>query len=59
MPIFVRDSFSGDDAPVATEAHVSERPSHSRLLGSDGRPLQYRQQRIGFDLRRKEERDCK
>lgn len=34
----------------ATEVHESDKPSHSAILGPDGRPLQYRRQPLGFDL---------
>ena len=44
--------------PWMAESHIyadtvleTDRPTHSRLLGPDGRPLPYEQPRPGFDLK--------
>lgn len=41
-------------AHYADEVHEQERPTHSQLLGPDGKPLQYAPpQPVGFDLRKR------
>lgn len=42
----------------ATTIHESEKPTHSGLLGPDGKPLKYAQPpRLGFDLTPKKDRE--
>jgi hypothetical protein len=36
---------------VATGCHESTKPTHSQILGPDGKPLAYKPNPIGFDLR--------
>lgn len=38
---------------VANTCHEAERPTHSQLLGPDGRPLAYAPRPVGFDLTRR------
>ena len=35
---------------VATQCEVSDFPTHSQLLGPDGRPIAYEPRPCGFDL---------
>lgn len=43
--------WDGAAHPVADHGHSGEYPTHSRLLGPDGRPLEYEPRpRLGFDL---------
>lgn len=39
--------------PIADVAHEQCQPEESKLLGPDGRPLRYKRQPMGFDLRKR------
>lgn len=46
--------WTGEQAAFADHVHAGEYPTHSPILGPDGRPLQYEpRQPLGFDLRGK------
>ena len=47
---FITDPWSGDTHPMADTVFEGEKPTHAKLLGPDGEPLQYQRQRLGFDL---------
>lgn len=48
----IYDPWSGGSGIFTDEIHETEMPSHSQLLGPDGRPLRYKLRKpIGFDLR--------
>lgn len=38
---------------VATSCEVSDKPTHSKILAPDGKPLEYERQPVGFDLKPK------
>lgn len=50
------DSY-GDGWIGGTEVFVTERETHSLLLGPDGEPLQYHDEPFGFDLRPQAQKD--
>ena len=39
-----------DGGRVATHCDVQEKPTHSRLLDPSGKPMQYEQRKVGFNL---------
>lgn len=43
-------SFWGMSGHVATVCHESVKPTHSAILGPDGKPLVYEANPVGFDL---------
>jgi hypothetical protein len=47
----------GETGRVATTCHEADRPSHSQVLGPDGKPLAYARQSVGFDLKPKQKVD--
>lgn len=55
MAVWLKPDYSGEDSHgYADVALEGERPSHSKLLGPDGRPLPYEpRQQVGFDLRKR------
>lgn len=54
MATWINDPWGqGDGHHFADVVHELDRPTHSKLLGPDGKPLQYERQKIGFDLRPK------
>ncbi len=48
--ISIPDPYGGGIHDFAVEVHESDKPSHSAVLGPDGRPLRYQRHAIGFDL---------
>jgi hypothetical protein len=51
--VWVSDPVSQWDpaAPYSDTAHVADYPTHSPVLGPNGRPLRYEErQRVGFNL---------
>jgi hypothetical protein len=46
----VVDPWDGQQFLMADEVFETERPTHSKLLGPDGRPIPYVRQKLGFDL---------
>ena len=49
----VVEPYWGGEGHYADEVHVPDRPTHSKLLGPDGRPLKYETPRVGFDTSRR------
>ena len=51
MAAWISDPWGwGMGQHFADVAHEADRPSHSPLLGPDGKPLQYARLTLGFDL---------
>lgn len=50
MAAWVSDYY-GQAFPFADLAQEADKPSHSKLLGPDGKPMKYARQQLGFDLR--------
>lgn len=50
MAVFIYDPWSSNGAHFADSVHETIKPQYSELLGPDGQPLQYKQQKMGFDL---------
>lgn len=44
-----------DTGRVATVCDVQEKPTHSRLLDPSGKPMQYEQRKVGFNLTPKDQ----
>lgn len=42
--------YYGDQGRVATQCHESDKPTHSQLLGPDGKPLPYAKFEVGFHV---------
>ncbi len=60
MAITIRDPwFTNEEHNFAGEVHEPDWPSHSKLLGADGKPLRYASRKIGFDLTPKTAREDK
>lgn len=57
MSIQVTDPYSYDVTIMPDQAYVADKPTHSTLLGPDGKPLAYRQPPVGFDLRPTKEKN--
>ena len=45
--LVVRD-WNGEETPMADAVSISDRPTHSDLLGPDGNPLRYETIKFGF-----------
>ena len=45
----------GESGRVATQCEVKEYPTHSKLLDSNGQPLAYKKNPIGFKLGKQNE----
>jgi len=52
--VTVYDPWTGYSAMMADTVHEGSYPTHSRILGPDGKPLEYEPRpAMGFDLRRR------
>lgn len=45
----------GASGRVATQCEVSEKPTHSKILGPGGKPLAYEKPVVGFDLSKRKD----
>lgn len=57
MAVTIHDNWNGESGMFADQMHESDKPTHSQLLGPDGKRLAYETQRLGFDLRPQAARD--